>query len=490
MEKTVMQAHEQFNDLLEYATIGSAGSEIHDAEFGIFRRLLGLGRTLLEVFVASSGRCDLGPTVQDQDGRAYEYRRSSSRQYLSIFGQISIRRAHYLREGMKGIFPLDARLNLPKGKYSYLLQDWLTDHAVQTTFGHSVRWMKKILGLEIPHRAVQRINLDSTETVSEFIDSLESPAVEEEGSILVHSADCKGIRMCKKHRNPDVPRTPEKPGKKRMACVTRGYSTDPYERSPQEIMDSFLESPENRTSGKDKQRKDRKPRHRRTIASLKETKSDLFSKSDRAVKPRMHEGTQDRAALMDGEKALWNLSAKHFPGWTEILDFTHVVERLRLTAELLCKPGSPEAKEYVRETGVALLEGHLDWVIEDFTTAMEDGSLSSGKAHTLQHKVIGYFKNNSHRMAYDQYLARGLPIATGIIESTCGNLVKDRMEGAGMSWSIDGAEAMIRLRGVFIDELWEDFWDFRTDREKKRLYAQYTNTMLNRPKQAEMREAA
>ena len=65
-----------------------------------------------------------------------------------------------------------------------------------------------------------------------------------------------------------------------------------------------------------------------------------------------------------------------------------------------------------------------------------------------------------------------------------------RLDVAGMSWSMDGAEAMIRLRAVFIDELWEEFWDFKTDREKKRLYAKYTSTTLNCPKQAEIREAA
>lgn len=490
MEKKLMDAHEEFNNLIEYVTVGSTGSEIHDVELGIFRRLLGLGRTLLELFVASAGERCVGPTVHDRDGCVYEYRRSSLKKYLSIFGQISIRRAHYLREGTKGIFPLDADLNLPQGKYSYLLQDWLSDHAVQTTYGQTVRWVKKILNLEIPHRSIQRINLDSQDSAVEFLDSLEPPAVKDEGSVLVQSADGKGIRMSKKHRNPDVPRTQDKPGKKRMACVTRGYSTDPYDREPEEIMDSFLESPEDRTTRKDKHSKHRKPRHRRTVASLKQPKADLFSKSAEAIKPRVHEGTQDKVVLMDGEKVLWNLSAKHFPGWTEILDFTHVVERLRLAAELLYKQGSIEGKQYVRETGVALLKGRLEWVIEDFTTAMEDGSLSRIKGHTLQHKVIGYFNNNSHRMAYDQYLARGLPIATGIIESTCGNLVKDRMEGAGMSWSMDGAEAMIRLRGVFIDELWDEFWDFNTDTQKTKLYGKYTNTMLNRPKQAEMREAA
>jgi hypothetical protein len=81
--------------------------------------------------------------------------------------------------------------------------------------------------------------------------------------------------------------------------------------------------------------------------------------------------------------------------------------------------------------------------------------------------LLGFVTTGFQR---SQYLAHGLPIATGIIESTCGHLIKDRMEGARMAGSVDGAEAMVRLRGVFIDEFWEGFWDFNTDSEKRRLY--------------------
>ncbi len=40
----------------------------------------------------------------------------------------------------------------------------------------------------------------------------------------------------------------------------------------------------------------------------------------------------------------------------------------------------------------------------------QDGSLSEAAAADLERKVIGYFRNNRARMAYDQYLAQGLPI--------------------------------------------------------------------------------
>lgn len=39
-------------------------------------------------------------------------------------------------------------------------------------------------------------------------------------------------------------------------------------------------------------------------------------------------------------------------------------------------------------------------------------------------------------------------IATGVIEGACRHLVKDRMERAGMRWSLEGAQAMLDLRSM------------------------------------------
>ena len=46
-------------------------------------------------------------------------------------------------------------------------------------------------------------------------------------------------------------------------------------------------------------------------------------------------------------------------------------------------------------------------------------------------------------IAYHIYLKKGYPIATGLVEGTCGSLVKDRMEQSGMRWSIKGAQAVL-----------------------------------------------
>jgi hypothetical protein len=73
-------------------------------------------------------------------------------------------------------------------------------------------------------------------------------------------------------------------------------------------------------------------------------------------------------------------------------------------------------------------------------------------------------------MHYPQYLAAGYPIASGVIEGACRHFVKDRMERAGMQWSLVGAQAMLDIRAVALNQDWTLFNSFRIQLESQRLY--------------------
>ena len=70
---------------------------------------------------------------------------------------------------------------------------------------------------------------------------------------------------------------------------------------------------------------------------------------------------------------------------------------------------------------------------------------------------------------------------TLIIEGTCKNLINDRMERSGMRWSPEGAEAILKLRSLHLTGLWNDFWTFRTQREKKAIHSGQRITMKQQP---------
>ena len=488
MKQKIEETRQKFNGILDYAVNRSLGQEIHLTEHGIHKMVMALGKLLLELSVEAVGTGKMGDAVVDDDGAQYRYLRDSSRKYMSIFGEIEIRRAHYYREGRKGIFPLDGILNLPERKYSYPLQNRMTYRAVKESYEAAAASLEKDLYLELAHRPIQEVTRDCTAAVEEFMDSLEPPKPETEGPILVHTADCKGIRMRPGERNTNQVKTEDKPGEKRMACVAGTYSIYPHFRPNEAIADTFFDPAGSKTA-KEKDPRRPKPLFRRTFASLKDKKPEVFRRSSQSAKSRIHAGTEEKLAIMDGEVALKNRSHEFLPDWPEALDITHAVEKLRIAGQLHYGHG-PAEKEYGRERLLLLLTGQVDDVIEDFEAALEDGTLSASKAGELKSKALGYFRNNRYRMAYDRHLEKGLPIASGVIESTCNSLINLRMEGPGMFWSVDGAEAILKLRGVFLDDLWEEFWAFRTKRERKRLYARYDNIRPSRPDGDQMEKAA
>jgi hypothetical protein len=59
-----------------------------------------------------------------------------------------------------------------------------------------------------------------------------------------------------------------------------------------------------------------------------------------------------------------------------------------------------------------------------------------------------YLTSNKEYLRYDQALASGWPIATGVIEGLCRHLIGDRLDITRSRWSVEGAEAILRLRAV------------------------------------------
>jgi hypothetical protein len=85
-------------------------------------------------------------------------------------------------------------------------------------------------------------------------------------------------------------------------------------------------------------------------------------------------------------------------------------------------------------------------------------------------QICNYLEKNRERMRYAEYLAAGYPIASGVIEGACRYVVKDRMERAGMRWTVTGAQAMLDLRSTYVNGQWEAFQSYRIRQETLRLY--------------------
>jgi hypothetical protein len=179
--------------------------------------------------------------------------------------------------------------------------------------------------------------------------------------------------------------------------------------------------------------------------------------------------------LRDGALCLWNLATKLFKAWRQVtcvLDIRHVVGYLWSAANALFGEQSKAGRPWVQQKLTEMLRGRVGYVIGGLRQILTKQRLRQSVRQTLA-KVITCFHNHRRWMQYDTYLARGLPVGTGVVESACGSVVKHRMEGEGKRWSLAGAEAMLALRSLkkSHDHDLRDDWRFRSRQERARLYA-------------------
>lgn len=125
--------------------------------------------------------------------------------------------------------------------------------------------------------------------------------------------------------------------------------------------------------------------------------------------------------------------------------------------------------KWVEKRLTAILEGKVGRVIGGLRQIITKNKLKAAAKKTLN-TAITYFDNHRHMMAYDDYLEKGYPIATGLVEGACGSFVKDRMEQSGMRWTIKGAQAILNARAIKKNDDWDEFWTFYTQIKKKNLY--------------------
>ncbi len=454
LEEMILNSEACFKGILDYVQEEGHDQPIDEVEKELFSKLLELGQGLMKVFVANQDRGYVGKTItvtQDEAQGSVEldYYDDRDIDYLSIFGAIEINRSYYYKKGHDGICPLDEQLNLPDRKYSYLLQRWLSAYCVKDTYDEAVKGLEELLGVSIPKRSMQMVMQDVSQKADSFWE--QQPCPEGDAQIMVISADGKGVPMKQSwdRESPKRLKKGQKRTRKKEAIAGIIYTV----------------SRQGQSSGSSQVRVVNKE----VYASLL-GKEHVYNhlKKRAALRGLADKNLLEEALFMaDGDPPLWTQKEAHFPGMTENLDFYHVSEYIWEIAHMFLAEGAKEANQWVQRKETQLKAGRVGYMIGGLKQMLTKGKRirGQGKQDRLK-QIIGYFERNRHRMQYDEYLALGYPIGTGAVEGTCKNLVKERMEGSGMRWTVAGAEAVLKLRSVYQSHYWSDFWNYYTLSQK------------------------
>lgn len=460
------------------------GVSAHEVEKGLWQKLLALGHEALKQFFVCCGTGDVGESITLPEGRQIKrFPQLHHRAYQTVFGEFSLPRTVYgRREGQKiERAPLDARLQLPTRKFSYLLQDWGQSMATELPFGKVNECLSRILGFKQSVNSLEQTGRGLSGAVTPFWGAVNVPDRHDEGKLLVLSADGKGVVMRPEALDSKATAAAHqqgRPGTKRMALIGSVYSVDPYIRTPDQMVSMLFRE----ATDPSLLPKRPLPQHKRVRGALLRNdqgktvpqSDEIFSWMATEARQRGLPEKKPLVLIMDGQESLWNAGLQHLPEdeftVTEVLDLIHATSYIWTASHLFYPKGSAQAAAFAQDQIRQLLNNEVNKVIELLRQKSSDEGLSRTANDTLE-TVCGYFTHQAHRMRYGEYLAQGLPVASGVIEGACRNVVKDRMEQSGMRWTMQGAHAMLGLRSIKLSGLWDDFMLQWREQENQRLYA-------------------
>lgn len=461
--------------------------DLYDVEKELLRLLLILGRTFLGQVIAQHGRGKVD-IVMDSSGQKLPYQNDKKTNYLSIFGLLEISRAYYWRKGHEGVCPLDAKLNLPQRRYSYLLDDWTQSTITEEPFDKATERIEKILGIPVSKLGQESVAREAGGKFDDFYRQKASYDEKTEGTHIGIEADGKGVRMIPSEK-PEATDAKEKPvrrgkgeksgGLRKMATATADFTFNPEARTPEEMVRVLMrESPQEPIPTC----KEEKPRIalNTTVAASMAGKQPAIDALIERIRKRDPCEKKKIIALMDGDPALEEMmiSRLHAAGMTgrldaTILDIMHAMEYLWDAGTSLYGEKSGKRVPWVRKHALEILKGNVGYVIGGLRITLAKKKLKPAQVATLN-RAITYFENHQHMMDYGRYLASGYPIATGLIEGTCGSLIKDRADRSGSRWSSVGAQAVLNERAIMKNGDWEPYWKYLMKTEHQRLYGQFT----------------
>lgn len=482
-------------ELSEYCQKAAAdGTRQYEVEQGLLQRVLRMGKVGTDLYLRSLGDGDLGKMVTTPDGQ--ELHRSEEpvqRPLRTVFGEHIIVEYVYAPGHKKkvALWPIDARIELPEGRQSYLFQEFSQYFCVDQAFGMGSQQLERVLSQKVSVDSLERINRRMGDQAEQFLDNLGTPPPDKEGDLVVVTADGKGVPLVKA----DAERVPafdkrERPGNRRMATLGAVYTVDRHVRTPQDILKALF-----RKDSAEPRPKRPKPQFKELVGHF--SRIDYDGDRETAVPGAMETlawaaGRVDKRRrpgqkvirLMDGQPSLWD-TAQHClekvpaEDTVDILDIIHVSSYVWRAAKVF--ESTRERQEAFAWTRLEkILEGEVRGVIKGMRQMATQRSLKRQSCKEVD-SVCRYFENNCERMRYDEYLREGYPIATGVIEGACRHVVKDRMERSGMRWRLQGAQAMLHVRCVLASSYWDEFQQHRMAAEQKRIHPHAKLVRSSRP---------
>lgn len=421
--------------------------------------------------------------VESADGVTHGEVRPLDRKLCSLFGGVTVWRLAYQSPGCRCLCPMDGQLNLPTALHSYGLRRLVAFLSAKESYDQIVADVEDRTGIVVHKRQTEQIAVASAADFESFYNQMSfgpdtvSPTARvvlcfDGKGVVVRQKDLREITRKKaikeKHKLKKRLAKGEKPNRKRMAEVAVVYTVEPFVRDAEDVIREL------RPVREVKERRPR-PTNKRVWASVEQDMADVIDEGFRYART-LDPGLQRQwIVLVDGNddqiRAVRKAAAKHNVSVVMVVDLMHVLEYLWKASYCFHGDGTEEAETWVTDRLRGLLTGQDP---SQIAAGMRRSATLRGLT-TTERKAVDecarYLIRKRRSLDYATALKQGYPISTGVVEGACRHLVGRRMDVGGEPWSLVGAEAIVKLRALWMTGDFDDYWAFHLAQEHQRNHA-------------------
>lgn len=315
---------------------------------------------------------------------------------LTVFGRASLLKTHMLCQHKAF-------------KITMYMQSMICLLGQQSVFESGSKMLKKLLGLSVSAKQIQRVSewyggqidpLIQSNHI-QFIPQLPVPKVQDEFTYTMMD----GSMLCTVEK--------EKWKEVKLARIFHGSQNIGIQKNRNYIARSVYISHVGSIAGFF-------PKLERHLALLKRSK---------------------KVFIGDGAKWIWKWVEDNYPGAIQILDYYHAIEKIELLAKLYFIQ-EVKKKEWLDLQKELLFDNQVLEVIQNIRNIRSNKK----EVKEVKNNAINYYLENEDRMMYKTFREMGLLIGSGPIESAHRNIIQQRLKLSGQKWSISGAQSIINLR--------------------------------------------
>jgi Uncharacterised protein family (UPF0236) len=471
------QLHDQVECLADWC-------ENYDGRFLAFEKQLkelvwALGRLFVALFLMARHQ-RLQSRGQDYPGYR-QFPQWLPRTLRTMFGEVRYQRAYWVRrQGGGGFHPLDAELGLSRDGFSPWVMSLACRLTAYLSYAKTTLVLEAFWGWSPSTETVEQWALGVGRQAAPYMASV-PPLPEADGEVLVIEVDGKAVPTateaelekrrgarrhqancacgCQRHRGQAKRRRPQRQGKTRKKRRKKGDKSKNGKSATLAAIYTLRRGADGKLHG---------PINKRVWGSFAARKHMLhWVRAEAARRGFGPKTTRMIQIVIDGEKCLAQRLRKLFRKAILTLDIRHVEEKLWKAGCAFHREGSPELAAWVDELRTLLYRKSGKTLVARLRELRQQiacrGPGTKRKRAVLD-SLIAYLEPRTKMMRYAKWLKQDLVIATGVIEGAVRYVIGERLDCSGMRWRKEKAEAILHLRCIEVNGLWDHFFAWCQDR--------------------------